>query len=95
MPIVIEKPNLKVSKSQSDIMEDYKPFKTKGFVWLIGDETSLQSVKILRDTGASQSLMLYTPRQKLRNTYIILLIFFCFEIKFVVFLLPYYSFIYS
>ena len=58
MPIVIVKPNLRVSKSQSDIMEDYKPFKIKGFVSLIGDETSLQPIKILRDTGASQTLML-------------------------------------
>jgi hypothetical protein len=32
MPIVIEKPNLRVLKSQSDIIEDYMPFITKGFV---------------------------------------------------------------
>ena len=32
MPIVIEKPNLRVLKSQSDIMEDYSPFIIKGFV---------------------------------------------------------------
>ena len=31
MPIEIEKPNLRVSKCQSDIMEDYKSFITKGF----------------------------------------------------------------
>jgi len=41
MPIVIEKPNVRVLKSQSDIMEDYKPFITKGFVSLIGNKTSL------------------------------------------------------
>ena len=39
-------------------MEDYKHFKTKRFVSLIGDETSLQPIKILRDMGASQTLML-------------------------------------
>ena len=58
MPIKIEKPNSRVLKSKSDIMEDYKPFITEGFVSLIGDNTSLQPIKILRDTGASQSLML-------------------------------------
>ena len=41
MPIVIEKPNLRVLKSQSDIMEEYRPFITNGFVSLIGDKTSL------------------------------------------------------
>ena len=41
-------------------MEDYKHFKTKWFVSLIGDETSLQPIKILCDTGASQTLMLET-----------------------------------
>ena len=40
MPIEIENPNVKVSKSQSDIMEDYKPFITKGFVSLICDKTN-------------------------------------------------------
>jgi len=39
-------------------MEDYKPFITKGFVSLICGKTSLQPIKILRDTGASQTLML-------------------------------------
>ena len=39
-------------------MEDYKPFVTKGFVSLIGDEISLQPIKILHDTGASKTLML-------------------------------------
>jgi hypothetical protein len=32
-------------------MENYKPFITKWFVSLIGDKTSLQLIKILRDTG--------------------------------------------
>jgi hypothetical protein len=47
MPIVIEKANLRFSKSQFDIMENYKPFITKGFVSLIGVKTSLQSIKLL------------------------------------------------
>ena len=40
------------------LLENYKPFITNVFVSLIGDETSLQPIKILRDTGASQTLML-------------------------------------
>jgi hypothetical protein len=47
MPIVIEKANLRFSKSQFDIMENYKPFITKGFVSIIGVMTSLQSIKLL------------------------------------------------
>jgi hypothetical protein len=38
-PIVIGKANLRFSKSQFDIMENYKPFITKGFVSLIGSQT--------------------------------------------------------
>jgi hypothetical protein len=49
------KPNLRVSKSQSDIMEDHKSFITKGFVSLISDENSLKHMKILRDMGTSQA----------------------------------------
>ena len=55
MPIVVEKANLRFSKSQLDIMDNYKLFLTKWFVSLIGDETSLQPIKILRDTGDSQT----------------------------------------
>ena len=40
------------------LLENYKHFITNVFVSLIGDETSLQPIKILRDTGASQTLML-------------------------------------
>jgi len=40
------------------LLENYKPFIINVFVSLIGDETSLQPIKILRDTGASQTLML-------------------------------------
>jgi hypothetical protein len=47
MPIVIEKANLRFSKSQFDIMENYKTFITKGFASLIGVKTSLQSIKLL------------------------------------------------
>jgi hypothetical protein len=36
-------------------MENYKPLITKWFVSLIGAKTSLQLIKILRDTGASQT----------------------------------------
>ena len=56
MPIVIEKANLRFSKSQFDIMEKYKPFITKGFVSLIGAKTHLQPNKIFRDTGVSQTV---------------------------------------
>ena len=39
-------------------MENYKPFISEGVVSLVGDESRSQKVKILRDTGATQSLML-------------------------------------
>ena len=38
-------------------MENYKPFISEGVVLLVGDESCSQKVKILRDTGATQSLM--------------------------------------
>jgi hypothetical protein len=56
MPIVIEQANLRFSKSQFDIMENNKPFITKGFVSLIDAKTHLQPIKILRDMGASQTV---------------------------------------
>ena len=43
---------------ESDYMENYKPFISEGVVSLVGDENSSQKVKILRDTGATQSLLL-------------------------------------
>ena len=43
---------------ESDYIENYKPFISEGVVSLVGDESSSQKVKILRDTGATQSLML-------------------------------------
>ena len=44
--------------TESDYMENYKPFISEGVVSLVGDENSSQKVKIWRDTGATQSLML-------------------------------------
>ena len=44
--------------TESDYMDNYKPFISEGVVSLVGDENSSQKVKILRDTGATQSLML-------------------------------------
>ena len=44
--------------TESDYMENYKPFISEGVVSLVGDENSSQKVKILRDTGATQSIML-------------------------------------
>ena len=44
--------------TESDYMENYKPFISEGVVSLVGDENSSQKVKILRDTGATQSLIL-------------------------------------
>ena len=49
---------IKQLESKCCIMKDYNPFITKWFVSLIGDKTSLQPITILRDTGASQTLML-------------------------------------
>ena len=43
---------------ESDYMENFKPFISEGVVSLVGDENSSRKVKILRDTGANQSLML-------------------------------------
>jgi hypothetical protein len=47
------------NKSQSDIdMENYEPFISKGSISLLGDLANPTPIKILRDTGASQSLLL-------------------------------------
>ena len=52
-------PEIQNKRSESDeIMEEFKPFVTEGFVSLLGDESNLQPIKILRDTAASQSLLL-------------------------------------
>ena len=57
MSIEVEKPYLRISKSQSDIMEDYKLLITNGFISMRGDETSLQPIKLLCDTEAFKTLM--------------------------------------
>ena len=44
-------------ETESDYIENYKPLISEGVVSLVGDECSSQKVKILRDTGATQSLM--------------------------------------
>ncbi|XP_071962573.1 uncharacterized protein [Antedon mediterranea] len=49
--------NLKNLVSDS-VLDGYSPFMSDGFVSLIGDDLNLKSVRILRDTGASQSLLL-------------------------------------
>ena len=45
-------------ETEIDYMKKYKPFILEGVVSLLGDENSSQKVKILGDTGATQSLML-------------------------------------
>jgi hypothetical protein len=59
MSIVIEKANLRFSRSQFDIMENYKPFITKGFVSLIGVKTSLQSIKLKFKFGTLPALLFF------------------------------------
>lgn len=52
-------------------MEDYKTFITEGFVslsTLICDETSLQHIKTLHETGAPQTSMLHTIVPSSLNT---------------------------
>ena len=47
-------------ETESDYMENYKPFISEGVVSLVGNDNSSQKVKILRDTGATQSLISVT-----------------------------------
>ena len=49
-------------------MENYKLFISEGVVSLVGDGNSSQKVKILRDTGATQSLMLDSALPLTENT---------------------------
>ena len=56
-------------KTESDYMENYKPFISEGVVSLVGDENSSQKVKILRDTGATQSLMLDSVLPLTKNSF--------------------------
>ena len=46
-----------------------KPFISEGVVSLVGDENSSQKVKILRDTGATQSLMLDSVLPLTKNSF--------------------------
>ena len=55
--------------TESDYMENYKPFISEGVVSLVGDENSSQKVKILRDTGAIQSLMLESVLPLTENSF--------------------------
>jgi hypothetical protein len=46
-------------RSQSDtVLEGYDPFLSDGYVSLLGQNAHSKPIKILRDTGASQSLLL-------------------------------------
>ena len=54
---------------ESDYMENYEPFISEGVVSLIGDESSSQKVKILRDTGATQSRMLDSVLPLTQNSF--------------------------
>ena len=57
--IKVSKPEVgEVKQTTFDVQEGYKPFMSEGFVSLNGDVASLQPITILRDTGASQSLIL-------------------------------------
>ena len=54
----VKSPVVQASKSSfCDYMEDYKPFMSEGFV-SIDDNTAPKPIRILRDTGASQFLLL-------------------------------------
>ena len=55
---------------ESDYMENFKPFILEGVVSLVGNENSSQKVKILRDTGATQSLMLDSVLPLTENSFI-------------------------
>ena len=55
--------------TESDYMENYKPIISEGVVSLVGDENSSQKVKILRDTGATQSLMLDSELPLTENSF--------------------------
>ncbi|KAL5012363.1 hypothetical protein ScPMuIL_010914, partial [Solemya velum] len=53
------KVSVEIKSSESDsVLEKYSPFISEGFVSLTSDITNLKPVKILRDTGASHSLIL-------------------------------------
>ena len=49
-------------------MKNFKPFISKGVVSKLGDARSSQGLKILRDIGATQSLMLDSLLPLLENS---------------------------
>jgi hypothetical protein len=54
----VKSPVVQASKSSfCDYMENYKPFMSEGFV-SIDDNTAPKPIRILWETGASQSLLL-------------------------------------
>ena len=53
-----ENPILTKTSAFDSIMEIYEPFLSEGFVSLTSDTAQSTPIKILRDTGASQSLIL-------------------------------------
>ena len=54
---------------ESDYIENYYFFISESVVSLVGDESSSQKVKILRDTGATQSLMLDSVLPLIENSF--------------------------
>ena len=50
-------------------MENYKPFISEAVVPLVGDESNSQKVKIFRDTGATQTLMLNSVLPLTENSF--------------------------
>ena len=46
------------SKPKSDILKSYEPFISQGFISPNGDFAKFPHIRILRDTGSSQSLLL-------------------------------------
>lgn len=52
----------------TDVTQEFTPFISEGFISLPGDSTSLKPIKILRDTGASQSLLLEGVLPLSKNT---------------------------
>ena len=56
-------------ETELDYMENYKPFISEGLVSLVGDESSSQKVKILRDTEATQSLLLHSVLPLTENSF--------------------------
>ena len=56
-----------VCATSDSVPEVYKPFISEGLVSLLHDKVNKTEIKILRDTGASQSLLLADVLLFLRN----------------------------